>query len=116
MNQVTQPGKLIVFASARFTDDNSSGGTVSGTPMPEQAGFHLLTPPRTNKIEWSGNFDRKAPAEKFGSLDLRYSGRAVCVMLAGNVEMLDQKQLQDMRYWSVPAAEADNPDFILKPL
>ena len=37
-------------------------------------------------------------------------------MLGGNVELLDQKQLQDMRYWSVQAAEADNPDFILKPL
>jgi prepilin-type N-terminal cleavage/methylation domain-containing protein len=118
MNQVTQPAKLIVFASARYTgDDSGASGTGSGdTSFPEQPGFHLLTPPRTTKIEWSGTWDRKMPAEKFGSLDLRYSDRAVCVMLAGNVEMLDQKELQDMRHWSVQAAETDNPDFILKPL
>lgn len=115
LSQVTQPGKLIVFASARYSGDTSGQSGAQGESSAEQPGFHLLTPPRTTKVEWSGEFDRTAAAEKFGNLDPRYSGRAVCAMLAGNVELLDQKQLQDMRYWSTQAAEADNPDFILKP-
>lgn len=110
MVQVTQPGRLIVFASSHYNGDDAQASADGG-----QSGFHLLTPPRTTKVEWQGSFDRKAPAEKFGFLDLRYSGRAVCVMLGGNVELLDEKQLQDMRYWSLQAAEADNADFILKP-
>jgi prepilin-type N-terminal cleavage/methylation domain-containing protein len=114
--QVSQPGKLIVFASARYNGDPNGSGNASGNTSEEQKGFHLLSPPRTTKIEWSGKFDRKMPAEKFGSLDLRYNDRAVCVMLAGNVELLDANQLQDMRYWSVQAAEADKADFILKPI
>ncbi len=112
--QVTQPGKLIVFASARYSGDASSGD--GGHSGEEQPGFHLLVPPRTTKVDWSGKFDRKLPAEKFGFLDLRHGGRAVCAMLGGNVELLDEKQLQDMRYWSVQAAEADNPDYLLRPI
>jgi prepilin-type N-terminal cleavage/methylation domain-containing protein len=109
LNQVTQPGKLIVFASARYTGD-------SDNPGHKEHGFHLLTPPRTNKIEWQGSFDEDGPAEKFGFLDLRHGGRAVCVMLGGNVELLDEKQLQDMRYWSLQAADADDPDYQVRPI
>jgi hypothetical protein len=37
-------------------------------------------------------------------------------MLGGNVELLDEKQLQDMRYWNVQAADADEPDYLVKPI
>jgi hypothetical protein len=111
LTQVAQPGKLIVFASSRYSE-GPTRGDVQGE---EQPGFHLLTPPRTIKVDWHGPFDSALPAEKFGFLDLRYGGKAVCAMLGGNVELLDERQLQDMRYWSVQAAEANDPEYLLRP-
>lgn len=111
--QVSQPGRLILFASARYSGEAAEGEHPSGEAQP---GFHLLTPPRTQKIEWKGSFDEKRAAEKFGFLDLRHNRRAVCVMLGGNVELLDEKQLQDMRYWSAQAADADDPEYLVKPI
>lgn len=106
--EVSQPSKLLVFASARYSE--GKGGARDGEDQP---GFHLVTPPRTAQTQWSGNYDESAPAQEFGFLHLRHSKRAVCAMLGGNVELLDEKQVQDMRYWSHLAAEADNPDFTL---
>jgi prepilin-type N-terminal cleavage/methylation domain-containing protein len=108
LSQVTEPGKLIVFASSRFSGDGSHS-------EPEK-GFHLLEPPRTTKVEWKGKFDEKMPAEKFGFVDLRHNKRAACVMLGGNVELLDETQIQDMRHWSLQAAAADDPEYLLKPI
>lgn len=113
LQQVSQPGRLILFASARSTGENAASGELSGQV---QSGFHLIAPPRTTQVDWQGKFDPKGPAEKFGFVDLRHGERAVCVMLAGNVELLDEKQIQDMRYWSVQAADADDPDYILQPI
>lgn len=110
--QAAQPARLIVFASARYSGDSAEAGHQS-EPQP---GFHVLTPPRTHKIEWKGGFEEKGSAENFGYVDLRHNGRAVCVMLGGNVELLDEKQIQDMRYWSTQAAEADDRDFLVKPI
>jgi hypothetical protein len=44
---------------------------------------------------------------------LRHNRRAVCAMLGGNIELLDEVQIQDMRYWSHLAADADDPKYIL---
>jgi prepilin-type N-terminal cleavage/methylation domain-containing protein len=112
LTQVSTPGKLLVFASARSKEPIRSGQREEGD---DQAGFHLLTPPRTSKVEWHGPYDEDAPAHTFGFLHLRHKGRAVCAFLGGNVELLDGAQLQDMRYWSAQAAENDDPDFRLKP-
>jgi prepilin-type N-terminal cleavage/methylation domain-containing protein len=64
LSHVSQPGKLIVFASARYSGDSSTGQAADAEA---QQGFHLLMPPRTTKVDWSGKFDSKMPAEKFGS-------------------------------------------------
>jgi prepilin-type N-terminal cleavage/methylation domain-containing protein len=109
LSQVAQPAKLIVFASTRYTGEATGG--YSGE---KEEGFHLLTAPHTNKVEWTGPYDEKQPSEKFGHLHLRYNGRAVCAALAGNVDLLDEHELQDMRRWSIQAAEADEPDYIIK--
>ncbi len=111
--QVAQPGRLILFASAHYSGDEASG---EAQQADAQAGFHLLTPPRTHKIDWKGPYEEKGSAEKFGFVDLRHTRRAVCVMLGGNVELLDEKQLLDMRYWSAQAADADDPDYLVKPI
>lgn len=113
LQQVREPSRLILFASARSTGQDPHTGAQSNNV---QAGFHIIAPPRTTQVDWQGKFDPKAPAENFGYLDLRHNDRAVCVMLGGNVELLDEKQLQDMRYWSPQAAEADEPDYLLKPI
>jgi prepilin-type N-terminal cleavage/methylation domain-containing protein len=112
LSDVSQPSKLIVFASSRYTSD---------TPDPRrpdtnhQPGFHLLNPPRTTQLHWWGKFSENDPAQNFGFVHPRYSGRAVCGMLGGNVELLDERELQDMRHWSPQAVDVDDPEFRIKP-
>lgn len=113
LNHVALPGKLMVFASARFTDTSRSGQRQENDHI---AGFHLLTPPRTTKVEWKGAYAEDGDAKEFGMLHLRYGGRAVCAFLGGNVELLDATQLQDMRYWSAQAAEENNENFQIRPI
>jgi hypothetical protein len=48
-----------------------------------------------------------------GFVDFRWSGKAAVACLAGNVEMLDEKSLRDMRRWSIQAQCANDPDFIV---
>jgi prepilin-type N-terminal cleavage/methylation domain-containing protein len=111
LSHVEQPAKLIVFASSRFTGEDSGGHKGE-----KENGFHLISAPRTTKVEWSGSYDENLPAQKFGHLHLRHGGRAVCASLAGNVELLGEKDLQDMRRWSIQAAAADDPEYIIKPI
>jgi prepilin-type N-terminal cleavage/methylation domain-containing protein len=108
LSHVTQPAKLIVFASSRFTGVTE--------PFEVEHGFHMLVPPRTSKIEWKGPYDEKKPAQDFGYLDLRHNGKSVCAMLGGNVELLGEQDLLDMRRWSPQAAEADDANYILRPI
>jgi len=112
LSEVSQPAKLMVFASARYS--GSAGHDVMHDGA--QPGFHLLLPPRTTQVQWQGKFDPKATSDKFGFLDLRHNRRAVCGMLGGNVELLDEEQVQDMRYWSHHAADADDPKYLVSKL
>jgi prepilin-type N-terminal cleavage/methylation domain-containing protein len=112
LSQVSQPAKLMVFASARYS--GSAGHDVMHDGA--QPGFHLLSPPRTTQVHWQGKFDPDARSDKFGYLDLRHNRRAVCAMLGGNIEMLDEVEIQDMRYWSHHAADADDPKYLLTKL
>jgi prepilin-type N-terminal cleavage/methylation domain-containing protein len=112
LNEVSQPSKLMVFASSRYS--GSAGFDIKNDEA--QSGFHLLHPPRTTYVHWRGTYDASDPAQNFGFLHLRHNRRAVCAMLGGNVELLDERQLQDMRHWSHQAAEADDPEYVLKKL
>lgn len=104
MSQAVKPQKLIVFASAHYSDD---------TRGEQFHGHHTITPPNTTARRWSGQYNEKGLAEQHGFVHLRYGGRAVTVMLDGHVELLDYEQLKDMRRWSNQAAELDAPDFTI---
>ena len=98
ISQSPRPELQLVFASAR----SSTGAT----------GHFEVRPPRLMSPNWtSGGFDPGGPPSAHGFVDFRWDGRAVAAMLGGNVELLDEDQLRDMRRWSHQAARTNNPDF-----
>lgn len=101
LSEASSPEKLIVFASSRLSQHDT--------------GYFEVRPPRLNKVVWtSGKFSSDRSAESFGFMDLRWNKKAVCVMLAGNVELLDEDSLRDMRRWSIQAQEANDRDYLIK--
>lgn len=99
--EADDPSSLIVFASAR-----------SGK---EQPGYFEVRPPRLTGPLWSGEaFDPETAASQHGFVDFRWRGRAVAAMLGGNVELLDEERMRDMRRWSHLAARASERDFTLR--
>lgn len=98
--EADDPDKLIVFASAR-----------DKTP-----GYFEIRPPQvTGKIWSAAKFSNESPAMDHGFVDFRWGGKAVTVMLGGNVELLAEKDLRDMRRWSHQAARANDPGYMIKP-
>ncbi|RYD47223.1 MAG: type II secretion system protein [Verrucomicrobiaceae bacterium] len=101
MAEVNDPGKLIVFASARDKE--------------KKVGYFQVRPPKMMENVWSsGEFTKDKPATDHGYVDFRFNGKAVVVMIGGNVEMLDEKELRDMRRWSNQASVENDPDFTLR--
>ncbi|MEO5917769.1 MAG: type II secretion system protein [Luteolibacter sp.] len=94
------PGKLVVFASAR-----------SGKNQPGY--FEVRSPNLTSRVWSSAKFTAESQAPTHGFVDFRWGGKAVAAMLGGNVELLDETQLRDMRRWSHQAARANDPDFMI---
>jgi prepilin-type N-terminal cleavage/methylation domain-containing protein/prepilin-type processing-associated H-X9-DG protein len=82
--QAHTPSKMIVFAS------------VYSTHMGKQVGCWEVDPPSRRM---SG----------LGNVDYRWKNKAVVAYLDGHVELNDKKTLSDMRLWSNPAAQTDNP-------
>ena len=96
--EVQDPSNLIVFASARASVGNP--------------GYFEIRPPNLTSRLWSGEkFVESASASSYGFVDLRWGGKAVTAMLGGNVELLDEHQLRDMRRWSNQAERANERDF-----
>ncbi|RYD25464.1 MAG: type II secretion system protein [Verrucomicrobiaceae bacterium] len=96
------PAKLIVFASARKSNT--------------ETGYFQVRPPQmTGKVWSSGKYSKDGQATDHGYVDFRWDGKAVVAMLAGNVEMLDEDQLRDMRRWSNQASMANDPNYLIKP-
>lgn len=102
MAGASHAAKLIVFASARMKQNGAAA---------EVAGNFIVTPPRFWRTKWTTPFDRGKPAGSFGNVDPRWEGRAICAFLDGHVELLDEKQLLDMRHWSNTAADTNDPEF-----
>ena len=102
MSQVVKPGALIVFASACF---ENNGERIPGY-------FKVEAPSFTGRV-WESKFNAAAAPEAYGHVDFRYDGKAVAAMLDGHVELLDFAQMNDMRRWANPAAEADSSDWSL---
>lgn len=100
--QVYNPGRLIVFASAAGYD--GSGSMVHGY-LEARGPYDADT-----GVYWPSQ-----PADKdiyiMNTVHLRWGGRAVVANLDGNVQLLDEGQLRDMRRWSNQAAEANNPSW-----
>lgn len=95
------PAKLIVFSSARSGE--------------QQPGYFEVRPPKLTGPVWSsGKFQKKSAASAHGFVDFRWGGKAVTAMLAGNVELLDEARMRDMRRWSHQAARANDPDFTIR--
>lgn len=95
------PTKLIVFASAR-----------SGKNQP---GYFEVRPPNLTSKVWSSKKFSSADndASAHGFVDFRWGGKAVVAMLGGNVELLDETQLRDMRRWSHQAPRTNAPDYMI---
>lgn len=92
---------LLVFASAR-----------SG---PGQVGYYEVRPPNLTRPVWdSGAYTEDATASDFGFVDFRWDGKAVCAMLGGNIELLDEVRMRDMRRWSIQAQAEDDPKFLIR--
>lgn len=101
--EAAAPEKLIVFSSARSGED--------------RPGYFEVRPPNLISEVWSGEkFQNDAPAFRHGFVDMRYGEKAVVANLAGNVELLDEKQLRDMTRWSNQAALTNDRNFTIKPV
>jgi len=97
------PEKLIVFASAR--SEQSGRG----------AGYFEVRPPNLLAPVWSSDaFSPELPPSAHGFVDFRWRGKAAVANLGGNVELLDESQLRDMRRWSIQAAAENAPDFHIR--
>jgi prepilin-type N-terminal cleavage/methylation domain-containing protein len=102
LSDSSSPEKLLVFASAR------SGGN--------EQGYFEIRPPNLNRPVWSSaEFSKDTPPSSHGFVDLRWDGKAVCSMLGGNIELLDETKLRDMRRWSIQAEAANDSSFIIRP-
>lgn len=101
--QVSKPGDLIVFASARMKQ--------SATDNEEVAGNYLIKPPKLWRTKWDKTFDSNSPSSSFGNVDLRWQDQAVCAFLDGSVRKLGATELRDMRHWSNTAAQNNDPDY-----
>ena len=95
------PEKLIVFASARSSEN--------------RGGYFEIRPPNLASRVWStAGFSKTGNPSDHGFVDFRWSGKAVVASLGGNVELLGEAELRDMRRWSIQAAEADDRDFLIR--
>ncbi len=95
------PSNLIVFATSRYTPPEGYSDYV---------GFYRLNAPKSPASPVWGAYRSDIPAS-LGFVSLEYGGKAVVAHLDGNVRLLDETQLRDMRRWSNQAAMHDDPDF-----
>lgn len=98
--RATQPAGLIAFASAR----NPQG--VSGLSADLLAeGYHLVEPPMVT------DFDQATTSMQIGFLRPEFNGRAAVGFLDGHVELFNEQQLSDQRYWADTARRLNDPDW-----
>lgn len=96
--EADDPSRLVVFASARGRETSD--------------GYFEVRPPNaTGRVWTSAKFTEEGAPDSHGFVDFRWGGKAVCAMLGGNVEMLTEPQLRDMRRWSHLAVRADDPNY-----
>lgn len=101
LTDAARPGKLITFASACFT-----GADVFGNAQSTD-GFFRIEPPKEDAWRGRDANDR----DYFGYVHPRYAGEAVVGFFDGSSGTLTDAELTDRRYWSDPAARANDPDW-----
>jgi len=100
LSESSAPERLLVFASAR------SGAN--------EQGYFEIRPPNLSRPVWSSiEYSQKSEPAAHGFTDLRWDGKAVCAMLGGNIELLDEKSLRDMRRWSIQAGDANDSGYVI---
>lgn len=102
MNQVENPARLIVFASAGGIDEK--GERVHGY-LEVRAPYDAV-----KKTRWPAAPEDKADPI-LGQVHLRWDGRAVVAQLDSSVTLLNEAELRDMRRWANPAAVANDKNW-----
>jgi hypothetical protein len=106
--RLSEPGamELIAFASARSKRYPQDEG---------MKGNHLIIPPGASlpgASPWLGKqWQEDSLSGDFGHLDLRHKEKAVVARLDGSVQLMEAKQLRDMRNWSLGAKENNDPGY-----
>lgn len=95
------PSNLIVFATSRYSPPEGYSDYV---------GFYRLNAPKSPASPTWGGYRPEIPAS-LGFVSLEYGGKAVVAHLDGNVRLLDETELRDMRRWSNQAAMYNDPNF-----
>lgn len=102
-------GSVLAFAS---------GG--SGTGANKMQGFSYVTPPTKQhdspiceRWQSPAQWTEKSDPMKYGWVDFRYDGKAVCAFLDGTVRMCGPEELSDMRLWTHAALDANDPHYEL---
>jgi prepilin-type N-terminal cleavage/methylation domain-containing protein len=104
-SRLANGANLLVFATAARRE----GGEVTH-------GFNLLTPPRIYSSMWVGEkWNCGANPGNYGHLHARHGDKAVCGFLDGSIRLLAIEEMRDMRLWSMRAAEAGDPDYVVTP-
>lgn len=101
-SDLREPGRLLVFASARSRPDGER----------LEPGYHVVHPPYLTARRWDAEFEAGTAPERWGYIHPRWNRRAVAGMADGHIETLKGTALQDMRHWANPA---DRPDWTLRP-
>lgn len=101
INEPARPSDLIVFASARATEVDTSTKEVEG--------YYEVRPPISERYIASES------AFKFGFVHPRYKKKAVIGFFDGHAGTLSERELTDMQHWCDEAARDGNPDWEYSP-
>lgn len=101
---------VLVFATAGgpYGADGSADSTIQGY-------FKIRAPHDPKEGAWTSElWTADAQAMNYGQVDARHEGKAICVFSDGSIKKLTMEEMRDMRLWSFRAAEANDPDYVVR--
>jgi prepilin-type processing-associated H-X9-DG protein len=105
MSQAEKASSMLVFASAG-----------RGSEETKIDGYFELDPPNKRVNLWTGSGESESAdlsPSRYGNVDFRHRGQAVCAFLDGSVRMVGPKELRDMRLWNRNAQVLNDPNYRL---
>lgn len=99
-SDVRNPSRISAFVSAR--------SRFNGSPVD---GFYRAEGPYLSKRVWDEEFGEQSAPEAFGFVHPRYNRRTVAAVIDGHADVLNWREIQDMRRW---CDLADRPDWVLR--